>query len=59
MSTYAVSGKPWPSSEVPHIDGLDQSGDNGVIQACVIEVRELVHGGAIVEALGVHGEWGS
>ncbi len=58
MLTYAVSGKPRPPSEVPRIDGLDQSGDDGVVQECVIEVRELVHGGALVEAVGMRGRWG-
>ncbi len=58
MLAYAVSGKPRPPSEVPCIDGLDQSGDNRVVQARVIEVPELVHGGALVEAVCMRGGWG-
>ena len=58
MLTYAVSGKPRPPSEVPRIDGLDQSGDNRVIQARVVEVYELVPSGALVEAVGMRVRWG-
>ncbi len=53
MLTYAVGGKPRPPSEVPCLDSLDQSGDYRVVQARVIEVHELVHGGALIEAVGM------
>ena len=58
MLTYAVLGKPWPSLVVPHLDGLDQSRDDGVVQARVIEVCKLVRGGALIEAIGMRGGWG-
>jgi hypothetical protein len=44
-------------SAVSH--GLDQSGYNRVVQAHVIEVRELVRGGALIEAVGMRFGWGS
>ncbi len=53
MSTYVVSGKPRPPLEVSHIDGLDESGDDRVVQARIVEVRELVHSGALIEAVGM------
>jgi hypothetical protein len=59
VSRYAVGGKPWPSSVVPRIDGLDQNVDDGVVQACIKEVHELVPCGALVEALGMRGGWDS
>jgi hypothetical protein len=55
---YVLRGKPRLPLEVPHLDGLDQCGYNGVVQARVLEVRELVHGGAFIEAVGMLGGWG-
>ncbi len=54
---YAIRGKTRPPLEVSRLDGLDQCGYDGVVQAGVIEVRELVHGGAFVEAVGMRGGW--
>jgi hypothetical protein len=42
----------------PSFKDFDQCGYNRVVQARVIEVRELVHGGAFVEAVNIHGGWG-
>jgi hypothetical protein len=58
VSIYLVRGKPRPPSEIPRLDGLDQSGDDRVVQAHVIEVREPVHGGALIEAVGMRGGLG-
>jgi hypothetical protein len=58
VPTYTVCGKPRPPLEVPRLDGLDQSRDDGVVQARVIEVCKLVRGGALIEAIGMRGGWG-
>ncbi len=44
-----------PPLEVPHFDDFDQCGYNRVVQARIIEVRELVHVGAFVEIVDIHG----
>jgi hypothetical protein len=43
--------RPGHPSEVPC--RLDQCGYNVIVQARVIEVHELMHGGAFVEAVGI------
>ncbi len=59
VSLYALCGKAQPPLEVPRFDDFDQCGYDGVVQARIIEVHELVHGGAFVEAVDIHGGWGS
>ena len=57
MSMYALPSKTQTPSEVPCFDGLDQFRHNRVVQACIIEVCELVRGGAFVKAVGIRGGW--
>ncbi len=58
MSTYVLHGKTRLPLEVARLDGLDQYGYDGVVQACIIEMHELVCGEAFVEAVGMHSGWG-
>ncbi len=53
VSLYMLRGKTQPPSEVPRCDGFDQSRYNGVVHASIIEVHELVRGGAFIEAVGI------
>ena len=57
MLAYVVHSKPWPPLEVPHFDGFDQCGYNGVVQACIVEVSKLVGNRAFIEAVGMCGGW--
>jgi hypothetical protein len=55
VSSNAFSGKSWPPLEVPCFDGFDQGGGNRIVQARVIEMYELVRGGAFIQAVGIRG----
>ncbi len=57
MSLYALRSKTRPPLELPRLDGFDQCGGNGVVQARIIVVCELMRGGAYLQAGGICSGW--